>query len=289
MIRIFFIVGVVSFVSICVSCDTFLSQDDPLFYQMSKADSTRCMEEVLGEICEEARENQRQKIDFMKHVTCVLWRSGFVVRINRSGEIETDNLDIASISDSLVAYILFNRNLTGYETTEASMNPTYSGSSSPFYNHFGSEEIKDMIKNVEVEFEEIRAQEGADSALVAYFASKVVDRKLMLKGLELMRAKSFPQRGSSQVVVSYQSKTEKSEEVLREVAKGVYQIRNYECLRYFNETYLNLYDRAQKRKRKIDLEKLELLKMIQPNSLFDEDLSKMPLESPPLPVEYIPQ
>ncbi|NVK63901.1 MAG: hypothetical protein HWE22_04910 [Flavobacteriales bacterium] len=53
-------------------------------------------------------------------------------------------------------------------------------------------------------------------------------------------------------------------------------LRNIECLRYFGETYLSLYDRFQRKKRSIDKEKRQAIEIVRPIVIYDKNLEVSP-------------
>lgn len=274
------------------SCQSDSKEVDPLFYQISVADSARCMNEILGEIREQAKENQKRQDEFdgVHMIYCFMPRDHMRIKIDDAGKIMIDNLDSFNVTECIVGHFLFNRNLTEEETAVAAMDPKYPGFSFPFYNNFGLEEIQRRIKETQNQADEIKSVDGADPVLVEYYASKVDVWKLKLRSLELIGGKTLDQISPQAIVsVEYKVASEKSEEVLNEVALAYYQMRNYECIRYFNETYISLYDRASRRKRKRDLDKLDALVALHPASILDHDRSKSPppieLQAP-LPPKY---
>jgi hypothetical protein len=178
---------------------------------------------------------------------------------------------------------MFNRNLTAAETLTASVNPRYPGFDFPFYIRYSSEEIHQKIKETQNQLNDIKSVEGIDSLLVEYYASKVDEWKVKLIPIHLLGENEFSEIVSSgKVRVNYRNTEDRPEEVLIEVAMAFYQMRNFECVRYFKENYLSLYERAQRKQRKLDVEKLEALEMLHPISIFDHDRSKSPIEPEPV-------
>ncbi|MCJ8289487.1 MAG: hypothetical protein HRT58_07460 [Crocinitomicaceae bacterium] len=284
MIRLLFI----PFIAMLMfSCESDSKKVDPLFYQISVADSTRCMNEIFGKIRSDAQEDQRRYDYFVKKAMwgCGLWSLGGIeIEIDDAGKVMIDNLDSLNVTECIVGYFLFNRNLTEEETAVASMDPNHPGFNFPFYNNFGLEEIQRRIKKTQNQADDIMSVDGADSVLVEYYASKVDEWKLKLIAFELLDGKTFDQISPQARVRVYHQKVSKlSKKVLNEIVLAFYQVRNYECMRYFNETYLSLYDRAQNKTRKTDLEKLDVLEMLHPAKILDNYWETQPVLQTPLP------
>lgn len=189
-------------------------------------------------------------------------------------------------------YFMFNRNLTSQETPAAAMNAKYPGFDFPFYNNFERTEIERRIKETTEGLDEIKGVDGADAALVDYCASKVEVWKVKLRLLNLFGEKTLDEISpQANVSVNYQQASKKSDEVLIEVALAFYQMRNYECLRYFNETYLSLFERMKRLKRPIDRDKFEALEILHRASIYDNDRSKREFlyfeepQAPPMPID----
>jgi hypothetical protein len=286
MIRLLFvpIIALVLF-----SCDDSPKEIDPLFYQMSEADSVRCMDEILEEIL--MVDQGKQKIEDELYNSCISYCGVidvFRIMINSSGDLMIDSeLNSEDVSEKTYQYFMHNRNLTSRETASFSMDPSYSGFEYPFYNRFSLDEVEQKIKEISEETEELRKVEGVDPLLIEYYVSKVNEWKVRKSTLKLIGSESLPEVSfTAHVRFGFQEKSDKYRKVLKEIAFAFYQMRNYECLRYFGETYLNLYDRAQREKRKIDNEMLAALEVLHPGSIYCDDWSKpRPFEqtSPPGP------
>ena len=283
MIRLLFIPFLVLFL---FSCEGDSKEVDPLFYQISVVDSTRCMNEILGEIREQAKENQKRQDEFdgVHMICCLMSRDHMQIRINSRGELRNNCFsDSVNVEEKVFKYFMFNRTLTSRETQMGSMDSNHPGYDFPFYNKFSLEEIQHRIKETQNDADEVKSVDGVDPVLVEYYASKVDEWKLKLRSLELIGGKTLDQISPQAIVsVEYEVASEKSEEVLNQVAFAFYQMRNYECIRYFNETYISLYDRASRRKRKRDLDKLDALVALHPASILDHDDSKSP---PPMELQ----
>ena len=268
MIRLLFIPF---FVLICCSCESDSKEENPLFYQMSEADSVRCMDEILGEIINTSIENQKLSAKFYNPniITCGI-SDVFRVNVNSRGKVMVGfKVDSNNISEKVYDYFMFNRNLSSDETTAASIDTKYEGFDRPFYNRFGVEEVERKIEETQKQLEEIEDVEGADPVLVDYYASKVENWRRMLRSIELIGQNELSQVSpQAHVSFGFQKSSEKSEELFKQISLAFYYMRNYESMRYFTESYITLYDRSQRRKRQIDIEKLDVLELMYPSRII---------------------
>ncbi len=274
-----------------VSCEEVYTEGDELLYQISQADSTRCMEEILKEIRITAKENQYEEDNYMKSLgisfPICMPRPSFTVDISRKKFIQIHLLgwtpeiaDTANLTVAIVDYFMINRNLTEAETGSVASNPNDKGFNAVLYMQFTMAEVEEQLERAENEHQELSAIPEADSGLVNYFQSKVDDwqeKKSVLDFLQSDVLKEAAAYHKVEVIYHHPSKT--SERVLNDAAMAFYHLRNIECLRYFGETYLSLYDRFQRKKQPFDKEKLEVLDVVRPIALFDKNLAV----SPPLP------
>ncbi len=270
MIRLLFILFLALFV---FSCKDSSKEVDPLFYQISTADSTRCMNEIFAEIIGKASENQRLLDEAIRSgmSACGLWAMGELdIDINEAGKVQIGKNDSSNVTECVVEYFLMNRNLSEEEVTMFSMDRDYLGYDFPLYYRFGDEEIQRKIKETQFELNEISGVYGADTLLIKFYASKVDKWKQKLESLQLIGEATIDEISSrARVSINHQNGSKISEEVFNKVGLAYYHIRNYECMRYFNETYLNLYDRVQRKNRKLDHEKLRVLEALHPASIYD--------------------
>ncbi len=263
-----------------LSCKEVYTKGDELFYQISEADSTRCMDEIIGEIRKTAKDNQDEEDRYTECIIqCGLPSRDFLqVEISDNGNVTLNgSVTSESMVESVVNHCMINRNLTPAETAKAVLNRDYKGIRHPFYNHFSLMEIEENIKSASKEHKEIAEYPNADPELINYYRSKVTEWELKKKVLLLIKSKTLPEMSySSKIEVSYLHPSKESEEVLNDVAMAFYHLRNIECLRYFGETYLSLYDRFQRKKRSIDKEKLQAIEIVRPIVIYDKNLEVSP-------------
>lgn len=258
------------------SCDDASDEVDPLFYQISEADSARCMGEILDGILEDTTEIERIKNHvYNPHVAYCGPIEVFRIMLNSHGDLMIGNESNSSdVFGKTYQFFMYNRSLTVSETNSSVTDPSSAGFHFPFYNRYYPKEILRNIEQAQNELDEIKDIDGADPLLIEYYASKVTEWEELKKVIEIMNAPSIPQIAfTSHVRFSIIQSTPKSDEVLIDIALAFYQMRNYECMRYFKESYLSLYDRAKRRKRTIDIEKLDVLKLLHPASIYTVDLN----------------
>jgi hypothetical protein len=262
--------------TIIFSCEESSKQVDPLFYQISVADSARCMNEILDGIRFEGKENQRFIDDlFIPGIPYCGTLDKFYIGINSSGRLMINmQLDSDDVIGKVFEYFIFNRNLTAKEVYKASVDQNHPGFNFPFYNKFNLKDIQRNKDSYQRDVEDLDKTDSDYLELLRRKELKVIDCNEMIRALELIDEKFFPQLGTAHVVFDYPRQSEKSEEILNDVALAFYHLRNFECIRYFNETYLSLFDRAQRLNRKIDLEKLTVLEIIQRPIIFHRPWKK---------------
>ena len=268
MIRLLFIPFLVLFL---FSCNNAPKEIDPLFYQMSSADSTECMNDILDEILEGGKENQRieDELDYLSGTCFMMIRETANIKINSRGDLMVGLGDSNSVLNYVYNYFMFNRNLSSRETAVAATDPKYPGFSFPFYNRYSLEEIQRKIKETQNQADEIKSVDGADPVLVEYYVSKVDEWEQMQRSIDVIDGQTLSQTSpQARVTLEYLESTIKIKEVLKDIALAFYQMRNDECMRYFGETYLNLFDRQKRQKRKIDIEKVEALRYLHPSMIF---------------------
>ncbi|MCJ8289486.1 MAG: hypothetical protein HRT58_07455 [Crocinitomicaceae bacterium] len=272
MIRLLFIPF---FAILLFSCENDSKKVDPLFYQISVADSTRCMNEILDGILEEGIENQRF-IDelFDRGIPYCGILDRFYIGINSSGLLMLNKQidSVQNITEKVVEFFMFNRNLKNVD--EASMDVSYPGFDFPFYNKWTLKEIQYSIESYQKNINELDKTDSSYFDQLKRLELKVNDWKQNLRVLELIDEKYLPQLAPAHITFEYHPQSKKVETVLNNIALAFYQTRNYECLRYFSESYLNLFDRAQRRNRKLDRNKLLALEVIQRPILFDRPWQK---------------
>lgn len=273
MIRLLFIPF---FALFFFSCESSSREVDPLFYQISEEDSIRCMKEILDGIIEDAAENQRRAKSLYKpNIAYCGVIDVFRIMLNSRGDLMIDSeFNSKNVTEKTYRYFMCNRNLTSKETIAACSNSSHPGFEFPFYNRYKSDEIERRIKDAKYELTEVKKQEP-DREWEEYYVLKVEEWEVRKRALEMINANSLPEISfSAHVLYEYQKSSDKSMEVLKQIALAFYQMRNYECLRYFKETYLNLYDRSQRMNKKNDLDKLEALELLHPASIYCDDWTK---------------
>ena len=62
--------------------------------------------------------------------------------------------------------------------------------------------------------------------------------------------------------------------LLNQIAHAFYHMRNYECLRYFGETYLSLFERTHRLDKKLDHKKLKALEVLHPAKFICREWKK---------------
>lgn len=283
----------IPFVSLLfASCEDVYTSNDELFYRISKADSSRCMDEILEGIWMEGKQNVR-KIDYMFDSVIPYCgpREAVDVSLNGSGQVMVRERFVTTgnmVCSEVFRYFMFNRNLSSEESYKRSMDLSYPGFEFTFYSFYSEKEIEGMLESLKKEQQELIVNPLRDTIELRRVKDRIIDFESRLCAQRLIgRPLAFPSSGAH-VRFSYPSSLKKSEVVKREIELAYYQMRNYECMRYFGETYLSLYDRFQRKNRSIDKEKLEAIEVLRPNVIYDKNLEVSPryygpVEAPPLP------
>lgn len=261
-----------------VKCGNEVEEKSPLFYQISKADSLKYMKQILDEISN--NENERQRlIDYWynsspppcdtKPSLQIVLQKGHQPKMNF--EFRTEG-----ISSIIYEYYMYNRNLTEKKKYEFQMDVSYEGFDFPFYDHLQKEEIIKKKGWAIEELDAIKRAEGADSVLIEHYASIVKEWQLLEKALIVIGDEEIIQMwDGAHICLEFDEEFDERENVLNQIALGYYQIRNYECMRYFGETYLSLFERFKRTERAADFDKLNALNVLHPIShLFKDELDR---------------
>ncbi|MDG1331853.1 MAG: hypothetical protein P8P74_05965 [Crocinitomicaceae bacterium] len=293
MIRLLFIP---LFALVLFSCDDSSEKFDPLFYQISEADSARCMNEILEGILDEGQEWQIQRAIAMSKITVPICfppeQFDIWINSNRQLMVEGDFADdLSQITPGVFNFYFINRNLKRDEIASASVDTDYPGWLSPFYSQWNIKELEDRITRINTDIEEYKT-DSVDVELMEYFENEIEEIELKISFIEYAGCKSIPQVTSgANVEISYQDSSALSNEAIERVAIAFYHLRNYECLRYFNESYLNLYERLQRTKQQIDSDKIRILEILHQATIIlrnreflkRNEIFMLGIEAPPIP------
>ena len=245
-----------------LSCESDSKEVDALFYQMSADDSAMCMNEILDGIQKEALEWQIGREMALSEITWPICfpPDNFRIMINSSGSIMLELKESREVTEKVFEFFIFNRNLKNAEV--ASMDVNHAGFHFPFYHLSTYKEIERMISENKKQLQEMKSDTSSHH-WKQLLQEDVAHLELELKALKLLGVNSLPQlpRGTN-VKLSYQKEGKLLEDVKNQIALAFYHLRNYECLRYFDETYLNLYERAQRKNRELDFDKLQTLEIL---------------------------
>jgi len=253
------------------SCEDVYTKDDELFYQLSEADSARCMEEILDGILEESIEEEQKIRDVLyEDIPYCGPKEILYISVNSIGQVMIqDEGGSTDVSEKVYHYFMFNRFLTSDETDKAAMNVNHPGFEFPLYNHVEMYEIDREIGKAKKKWLDVKNTEGVDSTFVNYFYSKVEEWQTRKNALEIIGNSMLPEISASALVQLHShGESVKFQKVLKEIAIAFYHIRNSECMQYFGETYLSLYERAQRKKKELDFDKLRTLQVLSPGRIY---------------------
>ncbi len=275
MLRLLFFLPLIFFL---FSCEAVYSEGDELFYQISEADSTRCMEEILDEIWEEGEDNlYRLYHIYESDVPYCGIKNVISVMINRSEQIMARCYILSNeteVSSVIYEYFMFNRNLTSSEMYQLSMNPNYEGFERLFYSTFSDREMERQLKSNREELHGLLTNNQSDTSAIHRMRKYVADSERKLSAQKLIEERLRLYATPAHIRFSYSSEGEKWKTVKRKIELAYYQMRNYECMRYFGETYLHLYERSQRKGKDLDKQKLEALKTMHPAIIINNNWSK---------------
>lgn len=251
------------------SCQSKNEEVSPFFYRISEADSASCMNEILEGILLEGKENQK-RLDYIYNSRIPYCGIVDVYRIvvNSSGQVmlsmQLDSVD--NVSAGLYNYCMFNRNVK--ETSDVYYNLEYEGFKFAYYN------TTDMYE-IESRLDELNNRNSSDPTEIQEIAERIETWEQRRRALELTCDNDLVHLPAAHVRFSHQGESDLTKRIRKEIAFAFYQMRNYECLRYFHESYLSLQERANRKKRKLDIEKLQVLRVIHPAIIFERDWSKL--------------
>lgn len=259
------------------SCEAVYTEGDELFYQISKADSTRCMEEILDEIWEEGEDNlYRLYHIYESDVPYCGIVNVFRITMNSAEELMVDlNFEstVEGLSSEIYEYFMFNRNLSNSKRLKVQYDLSYDGYQSVFYNVYASNEIVEEIHSRRKKLSKLWAI-NSDTSAIQRMRKYVADSERKLSAQKLIEERLQVYATPAHIRFSYSSEGEKWKTVKRKIELAYYQMRNYECMRYFGETYLHLYERSQRKEKDLDKQKLEALKTMHPAIIINNDWSK---------------
>lgn len=264
MIRLLFI----PFLTLlCFSCEHVLDKDDSLFHQISSADSVRCTNEILDELRQESKSYEKLLDEYMWE-TCVDWDRLSLevldIKIDSVNQMSSSlPKEESGIQETVLEFFYHFRN----QPVEISKSYRYSSDLKNYlaYRFFNQKSLKALKSKREETYQSDRSYENADPLLIEYYKSQVAEVESYLDLSNVLRADSIALFSEhARVQIDADGSPEKYQEIFEQVLLGYYQVRNYECLRYFGESYLSLYERSKRSKRKVDVEKLEALKIYRP-------------------------
>ncbi|NVK63900.1 MAG: hypothetical protein HWE22_04905 [Flavobacteriales bacterium] len=248
-----------------LSCKEVYTKGDELFYQISEADSTRCMDEILDGIWEEGQ-NNLYKLDIIYNSDIAYCGiiDVFRVMMNSQGQVMVNtNIDSSNVTAKVVDYFMFNRNKA------SNMDYQYAS-----YFSLNASELAEQLLWAEERVKKLQGKESVDTFDLRIAQDYLETVKSWTQTRELIDEKLFVQSSTAHIRFSYLVKGEKWQSIKRKIELAYYQMRNYECMRYFGETYLHLFERTQRKGRDLDKQKLEALKTMHPAIIIDNDWSK---------------
>ena len=259
------------------SCEAVYTEGDELFYQISKADSTRCMDEILDGIWGEGEDNRYRLYDiYESDVPYCGIVNVFRITMNSAEELMVDlNFEstVEGLSSEIYEYFMFNRNLSNSKRLKVQYDLSYDGYQSVFYNVYASNEIVEEIHSRRKKLRKLWAI-NSDTSAIQRMRKYVADSERKLSAQKLIEERLRLYATPAHIRFSYSSEGEKWKTVKRKIELAYYQMRNYECMRYFGETYLHLYERSQRKGKDLDKQKLEALKTMHPAIIINNDCSK---------------
>lgn len=269
------------------SCESNSNEVDPLFYQMSSADSTKYSNQLHENLKQEVLDYQKEQMKIRSSGMCHMpppYNDGDILSIELTGKSEyllEGKKSRKSLSSVVFDFFMKNRNLT----TDIFLISDTEVLKSPLYNVLTVNCLRLDVERKQQELEGVKNMKGADPVLIEYYASKVNFSKKRLELLKLFKTDSVAFINELTFIEIKRADSESEYNLaLDEVIDGFFHLRNYECLRYFGESYVSLFGRAQTLKRKTDLDKLAGLKMLHPIQIRN---SNMTARAIPLPQEEI--
>ena len=254
------------------SCEADSKEIDPLFYQMSSEDSLKYSKELHDVLKLEMLDYENEQLKISNSGMCndvPPYRDCDILSIeltNIGTHIVEGKRDTNSLSSVVFDFFIKNRNRTDnfflISDTEVLRFP--------LYNKLTINSLKSSFWDKKQQLTEIENNEFADPLLIEYCRGLLSVAKERYELLKIFKADSLafiPEM--SFIEIENRDSESAYNEALDEVIDGYSHLRNYECLRYFGESYLSLFARAQKRQRQMDLDKLAGLKLFRPIRIKD--------------------
>lgn len=268
MIRIYLIAILAS---ICLSCDNSAKRVDPLFYQMTEIDSVKYFQKLHELMIREAFNYQSEELAYRRESICWMppsrGKGELLTIINLEAGLDSiQNVGLPrSISESFVNIYLKNRNVNYLDLSDSDKKTHY-----PFYNASTPSDWKKNMEESKRELEEMKETPSADPALIEYFEQRFLSNQRGYRLIKILETDTiYTISPLFRIEIDCPDSPSEYDRILKSSVKGYYLIRNYECMRYFGETYLSLFERRYRLKRKIDRDKLEVLEFLHPIRIID--------------------
>ncbi|MCJ8289488.1 MAG: hypothetical protein HRT58_07465 [Crocinitomicaceae bacterium] len=265
------------------SCESDSKKVDPLFYQISTVDSAKYSNQLHQIMKQEALDYQEEQMEIRNSSMCNMpppYYDGDILSIELTTESEYLIEGIKnrkSLSSVVFDFFIKNRNLT----TDIFLVSDTDFLKYPMYRVLTVNYLMSDIERKEQELADIKNMKGADSVLIDYYAAKVNSTKERLDLLELFKTDTLAFVSDFTFVEIKRANSESGYNLaLDEVIDGLFHLRDYECWRYFGESYVSLFGRAQTRKWQIDSDKLAGLKMLHPIQIRDFDRTARAIPPP---------
>lgn len=255
------------------SCESDSKKVDPLFYQMSTLDSTKYMGKLFERMRRDASKFEEERVLSLEEVPIVPCCGCHTEILNiyqdSMGKIKNHHgIKKVNNSDVVVDFFMRNRN-ERYYLREDGMNEVWDFNF-PRYSLYSKEELEAKLNDQIQEYKEVKIVPNVDAKLLEYYESEYHKTENWLEILRILKTgKLYLNSDVLFIEVNCPNSKNVTKEIIDEVLDGYYRIRNYECIRYFGETYLSLFHRTFSRKRKVDKDKLDALESFRPILVFN--------------------
>jgi biopolymer transport protein ExbD len=206
--------------------------------------------------------NIPKKVEVKTEIIEVEERNVMAIKANNLNQLMVRNEIIADpdkISEKIVEY---------YRENEKSNDPS---NNFPMYTRVTMREIDDNIRRIELEAENLEAQD-ADGAMIDFKFSQLAEWEKKKNALTIYGSNELPEiHFQANIRIEVQSQTQYSlfAKIQTEIEEAIYELRDKEAKRIFSESYGVIKGRYVSDEDPSDKSKLDLLDILYPARIIE--------------------
>ncbi|MBL1278640.1 MAG: hypothetical protein COA33_000065 [Fluviicola sp.] len=229
---------------------------------LSEADSIAVLNDLIEEMKEENYTNLTS-FNFPNYGCMPMLiekRDIFSIQQDLKGEIIINGLlDSKSITNEIVTYFSANR-----EKNDVANNY-------PMYSRISRKEIIHLTKEAIEEAKKVKNTPGALEDIIDFKERQVEEWMKKLRAIKVLQIDKLPEPSvQAHITIEYQD-TLKGEHLIDSVLVGFFLLRDYASKKYFNESYLTIFQRNRKNETLLDTERLKALSILYPLTILDKE------------------